>query len=103
MHQPVQRRAGERRDLALEQRAVGVGRRHAVLLEELVQLLRLLGAGDIVAVLDAARMPQAGVAQHAPEVAAGLGVERDVREPRGARNSRIVASSASRASAGIQL
>ena len=69
------------RDLALEQRAVGVGGRHPLLLEELVQLLRLRRAGELVAGIDVARVPEPGVAQHAPEVAAGLRVVGDVGDP----------------------
>ena len=46
MHEPVERAVGEQRDLALEQRAVRVGGRHPLLLEEPIQLLRLLRARE---------------------------------------------------------
>ena len=76
--EPVDRRVGERRDFALEQRPVGVGAGHPVLGEELVELLRLGGVRGRIVPFVRARVPVADVTQHAPEVAAGVGVEGDV-------------------------
>ena len=76
VHEAVERAVDERQ-LALEDRAVGVVGRRPPLREEAVELLRLLRALERRS--DPARMPQTCVAQHPAEVAAGLHVVRDVR------------------------